>query len=176
MTRGWGRLYAYLFALVFVVTGGFSLVLSLFYGVPNANVAQQSLAASGWRFEWALIIRPIFGTHMYCWMVLGIIAKQIWEAYRKPDRTTEWLDPLAVMMPLLLSPIIFYPIYALWTQNGSAEIVFVLNLMAFQTGFFWQTLLESARLPVSAIERGGSAPDATAGAAKSADKNGITGS
>ena len=175
MLKGWMNFFFWSFVAVFVVTGALSLIISIFgvdldaAQVASAKATEAARAAalkaaeegkplparqSDWDFGLLRWTRPIFGTHMFCWMVLGIIAKQIWEAYKMPDLPTDWLDPVAVVMPLLLSPIIFYPVYSLWTQNpNKVEIVFVLNLMAFQTGFFWQTLLESARAPLAGAGR-----------------------
>jgi hypothetical protein len=40
-----------------------------------------------------------------------------------------------LVLPLLITPIVFYPTWALWLSRQEISILF--ELLAFQNGFFW---------------------------------------
>ena len=47
-------------------------------------------------------------------------------------------------MPLLVSPIVFYPTYNLWLSSSSQSYI-LFEVIAFQSGFFWQALFTKAK-------------------------------
>jgi hypothetical protein len=47
-------------------------------------------------------------------------------------------------LPLLVSPIVFYPTYNLWLSSTSQSYILV-EVIAFQGGFFWQALFTKAK-------------------------------
>jgi hypothetical protein len=117
------------FATVFLVTGISAIYISLFNEAKDSFIAKLTI--------------PLFGLHMACWMVCGIVAKHVWDVY-KTDPAKITIDPMRMIGPLVISPMVFYPIYSLWATKNN-DILFILNLMAFQNGFFWQTVFDAAR-------------------------------
>lgn len=80
------------------------------------------------------------GLHFYCWMLLGMAANYLWDMINHDQRLGS-IDQLRLMAPSLISPIVFYPIYS--TLTGDV-VKFAAFLLAFQNGFFWQTVFKRA--------------------------------
>jgi len=49
-----------------------------------------------------------------------------------------------IVLPLLVSPIVFYPTYNLWLSSSSQSYI-LFEVIAFQGGFFWQALFTKAK-------------------------------
>jgi hypothetical protein len=69
--------------------------------------------------------------------VAGMLARYFWELFQA-GRSLADADPSVLVLPMLVSLMVFYP---LWTRvRGSTRSFFVV-VAAFQNGFFWQALL-----------------------------------
>lgn len=74
-------------------------------------------------------------------MVAGILAKYFWER-----GFAGAVDLNAMWKPILITPIIFLPVYVATTKQPRGLIPV---LLAFQNGFFWQTVFESGAPPLA---------------------------
>lgn len=84
----------------------------------------------------------VFAIHLASWMVLGMGANYFWDLFRD-DKGWESFKLPKLVLPLLVSPIVFYPTWSLWlTSKQDSQIIF--ELIAFQNGFFWQALFAKA--------------------------------
>ncbi|GAB6040389.1 hypothetical protein [Endothiovibrio diazotrophicus] len=70
--------------------------------------------------------------------ILGVFSKAILDYANKKERPL-WK---IVAPPLLISPIIINPTFSMLAAHPDG---FVASLIAFQNGFFWQTLTETLR-------------------------------
>lgn len=77
---------------------------------------------------------------MFCWMTAGMISNYLWDLF-KASKEIEDIHIPDLMLPLLVSPIVFFGIWSMWPDQ---KIAFALNLVAFQNGFFWQVVLSKA--------------------------------
>ncbi len=66
----------------------------------------------------------------------GMLARYFWELFQS-GRSVADADPSVLVLPLLVSLMVFYP---LWTMVTGATRNFFPIVAAFQNGFFWQTL------------------------------------
>jgi hypothetical protein len=82
-----------------------------------------------------------FGVLLVGVTVAGMLARYFWELFQSGRSVTE-ADPSVLLMPLLVSLMVFYP---LWTMVSGAARGFFLIVAAFQNGFFWQTLFSGLR-------------------------------
>lgn len=122
------RALSFLFFLIFILTGGLVVAIDLH---PNSAVS-MALAPD----------KPlVFGVHMACWMVLGMLANYLWDLF-KAKKTLADVNLPDLLLPLLVSPIVFYGIWSMW--SGEQKISFAFNLISFQNGFFWQVILSKA--------------------------------
>ncbi|WP_141249785.1 hypothetical protein [Pseudomonas sp. ACN5] len=118
--------------IVFFVTG----VLTLYVGNLPAN-------------EVSLIVEPfhnvVFSWHLACWMVLGMIANYLWDLFGEKKGFADISLP-ALLIPILVSPIVFFAIWSLVQKDssGMAKIDLIWPLIAFQNGFFWQVIFSKA--------------------------------
>ncbi|WP_461535243.1 hypothetical protein [Spongorhabdus nitratireducens] len=121
------RTIAALFTVIFILTG--SLVITL-DSYPDTSIG--------------LFLMPlkslIFGAHMAGWMILGMISNYLWDLF-KSGKTMKDIYLPDLMLPILVSPIVFFGIWSMWPDKN---IVFALNLVAFQNGFFWQVILSKS--------------------------------
>ena len=76
-----------------------------------------------------------FGVLLIGVTVAGMLARYFWELFQA-GRSIADADPSVLLMPLLVSLMVFYP---LWTMVSGARGFFLI-VAAFQNGFFWQTL------------------------------------
>ena len=67
--------------------------------------------------------------------VLGILFKSIWES-----SSIRAVFAFKNLKPVLIAPIVFYGVYA--TVNTLSDSILA-SLIAFQNGFFWQSILKS---------------------------------
>lgn len=122
----------FLVIVLFCVTGGLLLV------ILNADENPQ---------PWlAVLVRNhviVFVWHLVCWMVLGMFANYYWDLFNV-GRGLESMQVGRILLPLLVSPVVFYPVYTLWLSSNSQSYV-LFDVMAFQSGFFWQALFTKAK-------------------------------
>jgi hypothetical protein len=113
---------AVLFTVVFFVSGAGMLYLSVVH-------------EKAWPLlkEWDT---PIISTHVICWMWLGIFANYFWDLYRIQGSMHQ-PNYDALIAPLLVSPMVLFGFYSMIDPT---KIAFSINLIAFQNGFFWQTI------------------------------------
>lgn len=77
-----------------------------------------------------------FNVALFAGMILGIAANYFWvHGVEGP------VDLNRLWRPVLISPIIFMPVYVAATKQPRGLIPL---LIAFQNGFFWQTIFERA--------------------------------
>jgi hypothetical protein len=79
----------------------------------------------------------IYGLHIFQWIMLGMLANYLWEFYSTNNKSWAGLSFAGLAIPLIVSPLIFYSVWAMWKDKN---ISFVLDLVAFQNGFFWQVI------------------------------------
>ena len=77
-----------------------------------------------------------FGVLLIGVTVAGMLARYFWELFQA-GRSIADADPSVLLMPLIVSLMVFYP---LWTMVSGAARGFFVIVAAFQNGFFWQTL------------------------------------
>src|SRR5262249_7602472 len=73
--------------------------------------------------------------------VAGMLARYFWELFQSGGTVSD-ADPTALALPLLVSLMVFYP---LWTVVAGTTRNFFMIVAAFQNGFFWQALLSGLR-------------------------------
>jgi hypothetical protein len=81
--------------------------------------------------------------------VAGLLARYFWELFQS-GRSVSDADPAELALPLLVSLMVFYP---LWTAVSGTTRNFFTIVAAFQNGFFWQTLFSGLRPFVAASFR-----------------------
>jgi hypothetical protein len=100
-------------------------------------------------------LKVAFGYNLACCMLAGMIANYFWDLFRagKPIEAARLTE---VLVPLLISPIIFYSLWSWWPDQ---KISFLMSLIAFQNGFFWQVIFSKSG-PITSAPSGtpGSAP------------------
>jgi len=92
------------------------------------------------KFEWPLrreeTVDALFNVLLFVAMLGGIAAN-----YFYVHGVVARVDLNQLWKPVLISPIIFMPVYATVTKHPRGLIPI---LVAFQNGFFWQTIFERA--------------------------------
>jgi hypothetical protein len=115
------------FFLLFAGTGVLVLYLDLF---PERELAQTLQR----------LTKLLFGIHLFFWMLLGMAANYLWELF-KTDKKWSDIRLTQLLLPFFVSPLVFYSI---WVLASKEQVAFVLVLVAFQNGFFWQVVLARA--------------------------------
>ena len=85
----------------------------------------------------------VFVWHLTCWMVLGMFANYYWDLFNI-GKGLESVQIERIVLPLLVSPVVFYPTYNLWLSSSSQSYI-LFEVIAFQGGFFWQALFTKAK-------------------------------
>jgi hypothetical protein len=126
------KLLIFVFAVVFLLTG---VMLLLINNADDASPLWLTLLARnhGLVFVW----------HLCCWMVTGMLANYYWDLVNQ-GKTAASMQVERIVLPLLVSPIVFYPTYMLWLSSSSQSYI-LFEVIAFQNGFFWQALFAKAR-------------------------------
>jgi hypothetical protein len=91
----------------------------------------------------------LFWTAIFLTMVAGIIAKSLYDSLMNNERFELGWDTLLrkeVIIPLLVSPMVFGGIYGLIQQTPKNLGTFVFS---FQNGFFWKSILGQIDKPPS---------------------------
>jgi hypothetical protein len=90
-----------------------------------------------WPFTTDQTLGGLFNLALFVAMLFGIFANYFWV------HGVGWpTDPNAFWRPVLISPIVFLAVYVAATKQPKGLLPV---LLAFQNGFFWQTVLEGAR-------------------------------
>ncbi|MBT0568926.1 hypothetical protein KIK84_01180 [Curvibacter sp. CHRR-16] len=122
----------FLFVVLFLATGALLVV------IVNADDNPA---------PWiAMLVRNhviVFVWHLACWMLLGMFANYYWDLFNM-GLGLEYMQVGRIVLPLLVSPIVFYPVYTLWLASTSQSYV-LFDVIAFQSGFFWQALFTKAK-------------------------------
>jgi hypothetical protein len=82
-----------------------------------------------------------FGVFLFGAIVGGALTRYFWELLSDGGRLAE-ADPSELALPLLVSLMVFYPLWAM--VSGGTKNFFAV-VAAFQNGFFWQTLLSGQK-------------------------------
>jgi hypothetical protein len=85
----------------------------------------------------------VFVWHLACWMTLGMFSNYYWDLFNM-GKGLESVQVERIILPLLVSPIVFYPTYNLWLSSSSQSYI-LFEVIAFQSGFFWQALFTKAK-------------------------------
>lgn len=112
-------------------------------GVLMVLIANADEGSSQWV---ALLARNhgiVFVWHLACWMTMGMFANYYWDLFNM-GKGLDSVQVGRIMLPLLVSPIVFYPTYNLWLSSSSQSYI-LFEVIAFQSGFFWQALFTKAR-------------------------------
>lgn len=121
-----------IYFVVFLTTGAFMVL------IVNADDASA---------PWiALLVRNhgiVFVWHLACWMVMGMFSNYYWDLFNL-GKGLESVQVGRIVLPLLVSPIVFYPTYNLWLSSSSQSYI-LFEVIAFQGGFFWQALFTKAK-------------------------------
>ena len=121
------------------------VVLLVFFGVLGIAVLMQ--LSLHWRSlrtvedKEHFIEILVFGLFLYVVMVAGMFARYFWELWSSGKNLTQ-ASVTALLLPLLVSPMVFYPLWSLLA--GAPRSVFAV-VAAFQNGFFWQTIFEGLK-------------------------------
>lgn len=122
----------FIYFVVFITTGAFMVL------IVNADEASA---------PWiALLARNhgiVFVWHLACWMTLGMFSNYYWDLFNM-GKGLESVQVERIILPLLVSPIVFYPTYNLWLSSSSQSYI-LFEVIAFQSGFFWQALFTKAK-------------------------------
>jgi len=82
-----------------------------------------------------------YALFLFVVMVGGMFARYFWELFQTGMTLSE-ADVTRMLLPLLVSLMVFYP---LWTLVSGAPKDFFAVVAAFQNGFFWQTIFSGLR-------------------------------
>ena len=76
----------------------------------------------------------VFVWHLACWLTLGMFSNYYWDLFNM-GRGMDAMQVQRILLPLLVSPIVFYPTYNLWLSSSSQSYI-LFEVIAFQSGFF----------------------------------------
>ncbi len=126
-----------------------ALVLVTFFAVLGLSVLLQLYLH--WRdlktseARTAFLRTLAYGLFLFAVMVGGMFARYFWELFQL-GHTLAQADVRALLLPLLVSLMVFYP---LWTMVSGTPKNFFAIVAAFQNGFFWQTIFSGLKpIPV----------------------------
>jgi len=91
----------------------------------------------------------------YLSMLMGMVAEYFYAQAERGGRRFKF-QPLAFLMPIFASPIVFIPLLTLTSELGGGgaftRAKVMVYLVAFQNGFFWRTFFDQRRKAVE-LER-----------------------
>ncbi|MEO7108575.1 MAG: hypothetical protein ABIZ09_19535, partial [Rhodoferax sp.] len=91
----------FIYFVVFLTTGAFMVI------IVNADEA-----SAPWVNLLARNHGIVFVWHLACWMTLGMFSNYYWDLFNM-GRSLESVQVERIILPLLVSPIVFYPTYNL---------------------------------------------------------------
>ena len=89
----------------------------------------------------------IYALYLFCWMILGMMANYFWDLLRAGKSLSD-VQLSKLLIPILVSPIIFFTVWALAAKEGSVDIQVTWPFVAFQNGFFWQVVFTKSQQTV----------------------------
>lgn len=98
--------------------------------------AEGNIGAIAWG-DLVMLYAPFFVA-----MLIGMIAKTIVDYLDGWDKATLWMHLRNGVTSVLVSPIVFLGFLTAGQFSTSKQTFIVLLLLAFQNGFFWQTVLK----------------------------------
>jgi hypothetical protein len=118
-----GEIILFLIALII----GLSLLIGIYFFLQSKGVIEKGGVSFSKQIPWIEI-------GLYFVMVAGMASKYVysWSETRKKFKIRSLLRPICV------SPIVFGYVY---TQIDAISSLLPLFILAFQNGFFWQTIL-----------------------------------
>ena len=117
-------------AICLVLLAVFLIALNLMTGFP---VPEARIAFGGTISIWWAVIAMFVG------IVFGMVAQYVWS---KPQKFS-WLD---FLRPIVISPLVLLPLIGSLSGGPLEPMQFLsLTLLAFQNGYFWQTVLSDAK-------------------------------
>lgn len=121
------------FFLVWLATGIASLVIG--------DAPASTLAIKLGPFQ-----NAIYGWHLACWMIIGMVANYFWDFFNEKKKAEDF-SMIALFLPVLIAPIVFFAIWSLVDKDKAGIVVINMAwpLIAFQNGFFWQVVLNKAK-------------------------------
>jgi hypothetical protein len=145
------KLLMFVYVVVFLTTGAFMVLI--------VNADETSSAGV------ALLVRNhgiVFAWHLVCWMLLGMFTSYYWDLFNL-GKGLDAMQAPRIILPLLVSPFVFLPTYNLWLSSSSQSYL-LFEVIAIQSGFFWQALFtkltpleRAANIPWS-VNNGGGRP------------------
>ena len=126
------KILMFIYFVVFVTTGVFMVL------IVNADESSQP-----WIGLLARNHGIVFVWHLACWMTMGMFANYYWDLFNL-GKGLDSMQVERIVLPLLVSPIVFYPTYNLWLSSSSQSYI-LFEVIAFQSGFFWQALFTKAK-------------------------------
>lgn len=100
--------------------------------MTSADASPQTMIS-----DLAVLYGPLFLV-----MVLGMLAKAVVDWLDQPGRASVMPHVRSGMIAILVSPIVFLGFLNAGQFSVSTQAYLVLMLLAFQNGFFWQTVLK----------------------------------
>ncbi|NTW83545.1 MAG: hypothetical protein HGB36_09305 [Chlorobiaceae bacterium] len=116
------------YVLLFFLTGGLTVFISLDTAAVPAILRELQYTVFIW--------------HLACWIVLGMLANYLWDLFNADKKLSD-IRLEKLLLPLLVSPIVLYATWNLFVNTGK-EVSFLIELIAFQNGFFWQAIFSKA--------------------------------
>lgn len=105
---------------------------NIWYSMQMVAFAAEPATTSHHTSDWPLFVA----------MLLGMIVKAGVDLLDAPDKSLK-KDPLRnAVVAVLVSPIVFLGFLNVGQFSASPQTFIVLWLLAFQNGFFWQTVLK----------------------------------
>ena len=109
------------------------------------SVAVAVLAAASLVYLWSWLLAHtetmLFGAWLFAFMVAGMFVQVIAEN-RKQDTALFNVTAGQLIFPLLYSVVVFYPI---WILASKADSAFFSLYAAFLNGYFWRTIVSTAK-------------------------------
>jgi hypothetical protein len=108
--------------------------------VPPLNPNASTSSVSGMSAE----ASDLFGLYipLFVAMLLGMVAKVVVDLLDTWDKGLLWGHLRNGIIAILVSPIVFLGLLTAGQFSGNTQTFIVLALLAFQNGFFWQTVLK----------------------------------
>lgn len=122
---------------------GLVLTLHVFLGFPNFLVSFTGQTISKGRSDGELLENWPMYVVSYVAMILGMLSQYVYAWLTKPQGERPTFDWGSFVAPLLVSPIVFVPLFG--TLNGGEGVEksnFMIVLVAFENGFFFKSYFD----------------------------------
>jgi hypothetical protein len=112
----------------------------IFFATGLPFIFMEALPSSDFTKSVTPFSKHLFGLHLACWMIVGMVANYLWDLF-KAGKSWSDISGRDLVIPMLISPIVFFGIWSMWPDQ---KPLFSMNLIAFQNGFFWQVVFSKA--------------------------------